>query len=86
MLKWILVAGSARSSDTEALRRAHLVGRSLARSGFGLVVGTWPGVDTVAADAFLSEQSMRGVNPEDCFRQIRDPYWKKAKLLAVASL
>ncbi len=81
MPKWILVTGSARRADTEAHRRAHIVGRELARAGFGLVVGTWPGVDVQAADAFLSELRALGKDPAHFFRQVRAPYWKRRSML-----
>ena len=41
-------------------RLADMVGRELARSGFGLITGNTPGVDCVAARAFWAECLRRG--------------------------
>ncbi|GJD66811.1 toll/interleukin-1 receptor domain-containing protein [Methylobacterium frigidaeris] len=51
--QWVLVAGTG----TYALREQELwssecIGRALARNGYGLVVGGWPGVDHIAARSF----------------------------------
>lgn len=77
MPKWILVAGSAWASDKEAIWRAQLIGRALARAGLGLVVGSWPGVDAAAAESFLSELAILGKDAGTLFRQFRDPYWRR---------
>lgn len=51
----VLVTGTSRPWDGTALRAARMVGRTLARRGFGLVTGNAPGVDKAAADAFCAK-------------------------------
>jgi hypothetical protein len=56
-LKWILVAGTGLVSGVPENVQwcSETVGRSLARNGYGLVVGGWHGVDYLSASAFYDE-------------------------------
>jgi hypothetical protein len=54
-----------------------MVGRGIARSGFGLVVGDWPGVDAAAAEGFNVEFA-RDTDPiQERFLQLQDSAWRK---------
>lgn len=63
-IKWILVAGTGlRSGIPEHVQWcSEAIGRSLARRGYGLVVGGWHGVDYLAASAFYEE--LRSTHPQ----------------------
>lgn len=54
---WVLVAGTGSSRlGNKARRAAEALGTALARSGYGLVTGGWPGVDEAVARRFADEQ------------------------------
>jgi hypothetical protein len=54
---WVLVAGTGSSRLGNKVRRAaEVLGAALARSGYGLVTGGWPGVDEAVARRFADEQ------------------------------
>ncbi|MBK7614352.1 MAG: CHAT domain-containing protein [Burkholderiales bacterium] len=53
---WVLVAGTGSSRlSNKLLRTAEALGAALARSGYGLVTGGWPGVDEAVARRFAEE-------------------------------
>lgn len=62
-------------------RLADMVGRELARSGFGLITGNTPGVDKVAARAFWSECMRRSQAPEADYRQLWLPHFRRGYFL-----
>ena len=59
-MKTILVVGSARRLNDEAKRATRLVGAGLANSDFGLVTGSWRGVDRETAQAFIRSVRSNG--------------------------
>src|SRR5262245_21572272 len=75
-MKWILVAGTSRPFQHEARRRGYMVGVGLARSEFGLVTGSWPGVDTATAMGFVAEARRVGRDETTCFRQLHIASWR----------
>ena len=61
---WVLVTGAAYDLTKDETEAARNVGTMLAREGYGLIVGDWPGVDQLVASSFLealpdSEQHAR---------------------------
>jgi hypothetical protein len=72
-MKTIMVAGSARSLSEEARQASRVIGRALAEAGFGLVTGSWSGVDHQTADAYLSALSRLSVDPVGRYTQIHYP-------------
>lgn len=70
--KWVLVAGTARSSIfTEKLRiTSDDLGRLLAQNQFGLVTGGWKGVDDTVARAFAREITAKAYPLEDFLTQV----------------
>lgn len=58
-------------------RLADMVGRTLARVGLGLVTGNVPGVDKTAAHAFWAECRRLGRNPEERYRQLWLPHFRR---------
>ena len=58
-------------------RVADMVGRELARGGFGLVTGNTPGVDKIAARAFWAECVRRSEAPEAAYRQLWLPHFQR---------
>ena len=51
---WILVAGSGSAVRAEERVAAERLARLLAREQYGLIAGTWAGVDEIVTRAFLS--------------------------------
>lgn len=62
-------------------RIADMVGRELARSGFGLITGNTPGVDKVAARAFWAECVRRKQAPQSGYQQLWLPHFKRGYFL-----
>jgi hypothetical protein len=58
-------------------RAADMVGRALAGSGFGLVTGNPPGVDSIAAGAFWAECKRLGRTPDEAYRQLWLPQFSR---------
>ncbi len=59
--RWIRVAGVGKFDlPPEVYWSSLSIGRALACEGYGLVLGGWPGVDYVVADAFDKELRNRG--------------------------
>lgn len=58
-------------------RLADMVGRELARTGFGLLTGNTPGVDAIAARAFWAECRRQGNAPEAAYRQLWLPHFER---------
>jgi hypothetical protein len=77
----VLVIGSTFAPPLvgfEAMRRAaEMIGRCLARTGFGLVTGNPPGVDSAAASAFWSECRRQGRDPGQGYRQLWLPHFSR---------
>jgi hypothetical protein len=70
---WILVAGTgtARRKLHEKLQETCIaLGTSLARSGYGIVTGGWPGVDELTARSFARELERHAVPLEDRLVQV----------------
>lgn len=72
----ILVAGSARGLNDEAKRATRLIGVGLAQHGFGLITGSWPGVDRETSDSFLRTLEIDGIDPISHYRQINYKRWQ----------
>lgn len=81
----ILVAGTTFAVALPCYRPfrrlADMVGRELARSGFGLLTGNTPGVDSVAVRAYWAECRRRGVAPEAAYRQLWLPHFRRGYFL-----
>lgn len=70
---WVLVAGtgtSKRKLDEKLEQTCIALGTSLARSGYGIVTGGWPGVDDVTARSFAHELERNAVPLEDRLVQV----------------
>ena len=71
MTKWILVSGLSKYSlPKEVLWASKAIGRALARKGYGLIVGPYPGVDYVVAEEFTKEVEATGRRVSDYLIQI----------------
>lgn len=62
-------------------RLADMVGRELARSGFGLITGNTPGVDKIAAHAFWAECLRGSQAPEAGYLQLWLPHFQRGYFL-----
>ena len=70
---WVLVAGTGttrRKLDEKLQETCIALGTSLARSGFGIVTGGWPGVDELTARSFARELERHAVPLEDRLVQV----------------
>lgn len=70
---WVLVAGtgtSKRKLDGKLEQTCIALGTSLARAGYGIVTGGWPGVDDVTARSFARELERNAVPLEDRLIQV----------------
>ena len=77
---WVLVTGASSDLDNREKEAALQIGAMLAREGYGLVVGDWPGVDRLVATAFLE-----GLEPEKHPARIRHvANFREGKPLRVA--
>ena len=78
-MEFILVTGTTFALPLlgyAAVRRAaDMTGRALARSGFGLVTGNPPGVDSVVSEAFWAECQRLGRAAAEAYRQLWLPHW-----------
>ena len=62
-------------------RLADMVGRDLARNGFGLITGNTPGVDRIVAKAFWAECLRQGEAPEAAYLQLWLPHFQRGYFL-----
>jgi hypothetical protein len=53
---WIIVAGSGADVRQDERIASERFGKLLAREGYGLIAGTWAGVDEIVTRAFVSER------------------------------
>jgi hypothetical protein len=68
---WVLVAGTGTQKLDEKLEKTCIaLGTSLARSGYGIVTGGWPGVDEVTARSFAGEAERNSIPLEDRLIQV----------------
>jgi hypothetical protein len=70
---WVLVSGTGttkRKLDEKLEQTCIALGASLARSGYGIVTGGWPGVDEVTARSFARELEHNGIALEDRLTQV----------------
>jgi hypothetical protein len=70
---WVLVAGTSdkkRKLDEKLEQTCNALGVSLARSGYGIVTGGWPGVDEVTARSFARELERDSIPLEDRLIQV----------------
>lgn len=70
---WVLVAGTGvvkRQLDDKLKQTCMALGASLARSGYGIVTGGWPGVDELTARTFARELEHNGIPLEDRLIQV----------------
>ena len=78
---WILVAGSGSRRpwwklDEKLELVSNTLGASLARSGYGIVTGGWPGVDAATARSFANELRQIKVPLEDRLTQVIREDWR----------
>lgn len=87
--KRILVVGTGENQLSEEHIAAEAVGAGLARAGFRLICGGWPGVDQVATESFRSEVNAAGMNPFERIIQVllhgRVPVHSSGRVERVAS-
>jgi TIR domain len=76
---WVLVAGTGskwrklfkwRKLNDKLQQTCMVLGETLARSGYGLVTGGWPGVDELTARSFARELDRQGSPLEDRLIQV----------------
>jgi TIR domain-containing protein len=70
---WVLVAGTGgvrHKLDDKLQQTSMALGASLARSGYGIVTGGWPGVDEVTARSFARELERDEIPLEDRLLQV----------------
>lgn len=69
--KWILVVGTGkdRLSQPEWMM-SNALARELAKSGYGIITGGWPGVDAVSAEAYAGQLAEDKVLDEGYLMQI----------------
>jgi CheY-like chemotaxis protein len=68
---YVLVAGSGQFELALEVRLpAELLGERLAREGYGLISGGWPGVDHIVARAFTETLRSLGKEPSSRFMQV----------------
>lgn len=79
--KFILVVGTAFALPLPGYcpfrRAADMIGRTLARNGFGLITGNPPGVDRAAAEAFSAECRRQGRVFEEAYRLLWLSHFKR---------
>lgn len=80
-MPFILVVGTTFAPPLRGYapfaRAADMAGRTLARHGFGLITGCPPGVDSAVAGAFVAECRRHGRQPEDAYRQLWLPHFRR---------
>jgi hypothetical protein len=74
---WICVAGTGSrwrkiELDEKVKQTCISLGQSLARSGYGVVTGGWPGVDDLTSRSFARELEHLGIPLEDRLVQVID--------------
>lgn len=85
--RWILVAGTGSKTGTLAARiqfACSALGQELARAGFGLITGGWPGVDELVAKGFAQELGLDDHVLAQRFIQFMTP--KQARLSPYGSM
>jgi predicted Rossmann-fold nucleotide-binding protein len=71
---WILVVGTGRGALPAAAAFAcKVLGPDLARRGYGLLSGGWPGVDRLVAEEFVSERRRLGGDVDGALVQVLEP-------------
>src|SRR5215510_11765253 len=73
-MKPVLVMGRSHPYEQVSRRTAHMVGVTLASSGFRLVSGNSTGVDKTVSHAFCSELARQHRNPSEWYYQLRVPF------------
>jgi hypothetical protein len=87
---WILVAGSGNRSglSSEVIYSSEAIGKMLAREGYGLVTGGWPGVDYLTASSFAEAVQKFDRHLEDFLLQVvparGEPDFKGGRVLPVS--
>lgn len=86
--KWVIVAGTGtRQLRPEERLLCETVARMLADHGFGLFVGSWRGVDELAAQVFTERVEMLEGGATEVFRQYvhhrSEPQFKAARTVVV---
>jgi hypothetical protein len=69
---WILVAGTGNVKllDNKVKSTSVALGKALAKAGYGLITGGWPGVDELTARNFAIELEQLGLPLEDRLLQV----------------
>ena len=84
-MEFILVTGTTFAPPLlgygAVCRAADMTGRALARSGFGLVTGNPPGVDSIVSEAFWAECQRLGRAAAEAYRQLWLRHWQRGYLL-----
>lgn len=69
--KWVLLAGTGDRELPEAEQwMAEALGVELAKQGYGLMLGGWPGVDEHTATAFARHLEAAGIPDQERLRQV----------------
>lgn len=68
--KHVLVVGTGDEQLGEEHIAADSIGTALARAGFRLICGGWPGVDQVATESYRSEVMAAGLQPFERITQV----------------
>ena len=79
--KFVLVTGTTYAVNLPRFhtfsRVADMAGRTLARAGLGLLTGSPPGVDRIASESFWAECERLGREPNQAYRQLRLPHFRR---------
>lgn len=69
--KWILIVGTGETKLTrEELLMGRAIGKILAAEGYGLITGSWPGIDSTVTHTFLEQITSYRISRSDCLIQI----------------
>jgi hypothetical protein len=69
--KWVLIVGTGKASLSQPeWLMSNALARELAKSGYGIITGGWPGVDAVAAEAYAGQLAEEEVIDEGYLVQV----------------
>ncbi|PWV56011.1 caspase family protein [Chitinophaga sp. S165] len=88
--KWILIAGTGkdRLSQPEWMM-SNALARELAKAGYGIITGGWPGVDAVAAEAYAIQLAEERILDKRYLQQViletQEPVYNGGLIIRVAN-